>query len=471
MPNNNPFDLPELQHRLSRFVSLQDALSCARVSKSWSDIFISVIWFMIDFETQPRFAELPFETISKYGHHIRIVENVHSCAEMKSLANPQVRRLRKLKYMDTTQSNLEHIWGYEIVARNSSSLLRLDLVPEEPIPFEHHNRLSNYVPVTALLPSFGASQPSKLYRLCMMDLHLTYDGLMTILRGCPHLTKLGLVNVALLGRPGGHQPYQHEGIVFFSCHHRAFFRTDPLDGLPAPSLLTHFPNLKTIELCENEGDVSVPPNLIMDQLSKQCPSLTGLRVQGLTDCSPLVSQFCSSVNRNVSELAFDYDHLSLGIITSLLLHPTSLRSIKIYRSQDLVFNREYVPPVSDHFQHSGQFLQLIPRTCSQLRIMDFHLHEMDMDVVEMGEWKCKALRRLRIRVKGLDTKKKILGAIALWRAGWRAQRLTKPSTDSGVSVLDVQLSSATIEARVARHLLKLTNLETVWLGCQDWTPF
>jgi hypothetical protein len=46
---------------------------------------------------------------------------------------------------------------------------------------------------------------------------------------------------------------------------------------------------------------------------------------------------------------------------------------------------------------------------------------MDIDEVERCEWACKNLRVLRIRFKGLDTKKKVLKAIVLWRAGrWRA---------------------------------------------------
>ncbi|KAF9335073.1 hypothetical protein BGZ91_010619 [Linnemannia elongata] len=381
--STNPFTLPELIHRLSRFTTLADSLSCALVSRAFSEIFIPVIWFSVDFDSQPRFTDLPPSIITKHGHHIRIVENIQSCAEMRVLANPQVQRLRKIKYMDTTGSNLQHILGFEVVARNCGSLVRLDLVPDDPVPLGEENRLANYIPVTALIPPFGAMQESRLYRLCIMDLYLTFEGLMTIFRG----------------------------------------------------------------------------------------------FQGLRDCTDLVSAFCSTpASRKVSELAFDYDHISLGIITSLLFHPETLTSVKIYRGVDFILDRDAVPAVDDHFWAQGQFLQLIPRTCKGLRILDIHLHEMDMDVVEMGEWVCKDLRRLRVRVKGLDTRERILETIGLWRREWRARRDNLPSTLSGSDSISnpvngEQQNGMSIEERLVRHLLKLEKLEIVWLGCQDWSPF
>ncbi|KAH7047678.1 hypothetical protein BKA57DRAFT_463108 [Linnemannia elongata] len=486
--STNPFTLPELIHRLSRFTTLADSLSCALVSRAFSEIFIPVIWFSVDFDSQPRFTDLPPSIITKHGHHIRIVENIQSCAEMRVLANPQVQRLRKIKYMDTTGSNLQHILGFEVVARNCGSLVRLDLVPDDPVPLGEENRLANYIPVTALIPPFGAMQESRLYRLCIMDLYLTFEGLMTIFRGCPQLTKLGLVNVTILGKPTnpGHL-YQHPNISFLSCHHQALFRTDPLDGHhPAPSLLLHLPHLKTIELCDHEVESNpspsgtlntIPPQIILAELSRYCRNLTGLRVQGLRDCTDLVSAFCSTpASRKVSELAFDYDHISLGIITSLLFHPETLTSVKIYRGVDFILDRDAVPAVDDHFWAQGQFLQLIPRTCKGLRILDIHLHEMDMDVVEMGEWVCKDLRRLRVRVKGLDTRERILETIGLWRREWRARRDNLPSTLSGSDsnsypVNGEQQNGMSIEERLVRHLLKLEKLEIIWLGCQDWSPF
>ncbi|KAF9147022.1 hypothetical protein BG015_011390, partial [Linnemannia schmuckeri] len=71
----NPFDLPELRYRLSWFVTIKGALSCALVFKAWSDDFVSVIWFKVDFDVQPRFANLSPDTIAKHGHRTRVVKN------------------------------------------------------------------------------------------------------------------------------------------------------------------------------------------------------------------------------------------------------------------------------------------------------------------------------------------------------------------------------------------------------------
>ncbi|KAF8949043.1 hypothetical protein BGZ52_006223, partial [Haplosporangium bisporale] len=48
---NNPLHIPEIRTRLSRFVSVADAISCVRVSKDWSKDFVSLVWYAIDFKT------------------------------------------------------------------------------------------------------------------------------------------------------------------------------------------------------------------------------------------------------------------------------------------------------------------------------------------------------------------------------------------------------------------------------------
>ncbi|KAG0254061.1 hypothetical protein BGZ95_006142, partial [Linnemannia exigua] len=86
-----------------------------------------------------------------------------------------------------------------------------------------------------------------------------------------------------------------------------------------------------------------------------------------------------------------------------------------------------------------------------------------------GKWICKDLKTLRIRIKDLDTKEKILKAIALWRKGcwrrWREQAGTPVGEEGRLDETDMS-----IEARVARHLLKFHKLWKVWLGYQTWNP-
>ncbi|KAF9151999.1 hypothetical protein BG015_005937 [Linnemannia schmuckeri] len=69
-----------------------------------------------------------------------------------------------------------------------------------------------------------------------------------------------------------------------------------------------------------------------------------------------------------------------------------------------------------------------------------------MDLVDMDEWICKDLKMLWVRVKGLNTKDKILKTVTLWRKGcWRRWQ-----EEAGVSVEEQSQIDLTIEARVAQ---------------------
>ncbi|KAF9908943.1 hypothetical protein EC991_009243 [Linnemannia zychae] len=277
----NPFDLTELQRQLSHFVTLEDAVSCALVSKAWAADFIPAVWFKVDFDSHPSFANLEPHTVAKHGHLIRIVKNAKTPGQVAVLANARFR------FQDDT----------------------------------------------------GA----------------------------------------------------------------------------------------------------------------------------------IISEFLLSIVTNPTKLTLLYKHMSMKTITRMLLHRSTLEVVGQFRSQDFDFENEAIPPNLDYFHHSGRFIQLIPSVCSQLRVLNLHSHEMDMDIVEMGKWNCEGLQTLRIRVKGLDTKEKILKAIALWRKGcwrrWREQAGTSVGEEGKLDETDMS-----IEARVARHLLQFEKLWWVWLGYQTWTP-
>ncbi|KAF9922118.1 hypothetical protein FBU30_007807 [Linnemannia zychae] len=153
---------------------------------------------------------------------------------------------------------------------------------------------------------------------------------------------------------------------------------------------------------------------------------------------------------------------------------------------DFDFWIDEVPYVSSRFDRWGYLLQQIPRSCAELEKLDLHLHEMDMDDIEEGEWVCKDLKKLRIRIKGLDTPETITKAIELWRSGvrerWRMQAIyskgkktmekdikeTEEGKNNEERSLIKENIDTSIEARVARHLLKFEKLQKVWLGYRTW---
>ncbi|KAH7047695.1 hypothetical protein BKA57DRAFT_463141 [Linnemannia elongata] len=155
----------------------------------------------------------------------------------------------------------------------------------------------------------------------------------------------------------------------------------------------------------------------------------------------------------------------------ILLHQTTLQRLRVFSERSgASYDEDEVEEVSEVVQEFSQFFQLIPRGCSQLKHLDLHLLEMDMDEVELGEWACKDLVVLRVRIKGLDTKERILEAIELWRQGcWKRRQEEAGAPITLEEERDDQMDLS-IEARVAHHLLKLEELRSVWLGCQTWGP-
>ncbi|KAK3822341.1 MAG: hypothetical protein J3R72DRAFT_501889 [Linnemannia gamsii] len=133
-------------------------------------------------------------------------------------------------------------------------------------------------------------------------------------------------------------------------------------------------------------------------------------------------------NENVGDVVFDYAYLTVETIAAILLHKSLLEKFKVYTSADFIYEEDGVAEVSSHFEESGPILQLVPRCCPLLKTLDFHLHAMSMDDIEMTN-------RLQAGV---------------------------PVREEG----RLDNTDILIEARVARHLLKFVKLKLVWLGYQ-----
>ncbi|KAG0273117.1 hypothetical protein BGZ95_011056 [Linnemannia exigua] len=457
----NTLDLPELRHRLSRFVTIKDALSCALVCKAWTDSFTSAIWFSIDFDVHPRFVDLSPDTIAKHGHLIRVVKNAKEAPQVAILANSRVNNLRHL-HIDPAGSAIHYVRAYEIVFRNNMCCKSL-YMSATTVPTAKLDSFGHYIPAHALSHSPGLTlqSPSILKVLRLRQLCLTHDSLVVILQGCPKLIELDLIHTNVVGDQT--QSFQHVSIKDLRSSLQSIFQAIA----NGPPLLSYFPRLTAISIYSFDPSVAVPTTQIKEDLLRYCPDVTRYNVEDAAGA--IISEFLLYVAHNITEFTYKYEHTSIEMVTGMLAHQNSLKSISQFHEQDLDFETETVASVSDPFRQSGIFLQLILRCCSQLRTLDLHSHEMDMDVVEMGEWTCQDLTTLRIRVKGLDTVDKILKAIALWRAGcWRRwqQKAGTPVQDE-VNLEEINMS---IEAKVARHLLKFDKLWWVWLGYQTWTP-
>lgn len=464
-----PFDIPELRHKISQFVTLKDALACVLVSRAWADIYISVIWFEIDFDTQLRFADLSLDIVAKHGRHIRIANNAKTLRQVSVLANASVARLREL-HIEITGSTMQRVRAYEVVSRNIRSLENIDLfATSAPEDIDKLDFSVNYVSVPAMLPFFGASEgiASKLKVLTFFNLTLDHDGLVAILQASPQLYGLSLVDTVGSATQSFHHSSVKQLIASVECISQVY----PV----GPPLLSYFSSLTNLTTWQDDLEHTIPIAKIKEDIARYCPRLTAYYLENSSD---LISCLCMHIGRNISELAFNYQFITTKGITAILLHQATLRILKIFsESADFDLEEDEVPAVSTHFQEFSQHLQLIPRGCPHLKVLDLHLHEMDMNEVEMSEWTCKGLVVLRIRVKRLDTKETIHKALCLWRAGCKRRRQEEVDEEVEevkeameeveeeikkaripVAVVRMDAMDLSIEARVARHLLKFEHL-------------
>ncbi|OAQ24433.1 hypothetical protein K457DRAFT_129781 [Linnemannia elongata AG-77] len=458
----NPFHLPELMHRISRFVSLTDAIACAQVSKEWAETFIPIVWYEVDFSLQPRFADLSPDIISKHGQHIRIINNAKTIHEVTAVANEAVMNLASLR-IEAAASVMHHIRTYEIVSRSIPSLesLRLTAASES---VNGEASLTHFVSASSLIPFSSPllGVASCLTSLRIERLYLTREGLMSILQASPELVDLKLIRTVIVG--SARQTIRHPGVETLAAGIECLFHGDPAD----PSLLSYFPSLNRLCTWQEHPQIAIPTAKIKEDVARFCPLLTRYELQGSRN---LVHQFLAHIGRDVSSLMYKFSHIPGDTIMDILLHQATLQGLGVFSERSgASFDEDEVEEVSEVVQEFSQFFQLIPRGCSQLKHLDLHLLEMDMDEVELGEWACKDLVVLRVRIKGLDTKERILEAIALWRQGcWRRRQEEAGAPITLEEERDDQMDLS-IEARVAHHLLKLEKLRSVWLGCQTWGP-
>ncbi|KAF9134231.1 hypothetical protein BGW39_007702 [Mortierella sp. 14UC] len=463
-PTRSPFDLPELIHRISRFFSVKDAAICALVSSSWTNDFVSAIWFKIDFDVHPRFADVSPDFIAKHGHYIKVVRNAKTADQVASLDNAGVNNLREVR-IETGISDTLHAQAYEIVARSNNSLEYIYLFANSPSS-RYSKSLLQSINVSALIPSSSGTvgtRSSPLKTLRLKRLYLTHDDLVDILQVCPRLYELRLADTDIIGTPT--QSFQHAYLKVLGSSLKSLFKV-PAKG---HSLLSYFPNLATLSAFHySRSSLEPPATTIKETISLYCPQLTGYYLEDHTGV--IVSSFLTKIASNVAHVCFLYHHLSQEMLTSILLHRTTLTALKHFNQQtNFDLERDEVVVVTDHFKESSEHLQHIPRCCPALREFDLPGHEMNMDEVESGEWVCKNLKTLRVRIRDLDTREKILKVIALWRKGcWR--RWQKQAGVPEETVDEQEETDMSIEARVARHLLKFDKLWKVWLGYQTWSP-
>ncbi|KAK3827984.1 MAG: hypothetical protein J3Q66DRAFT_321564 [Benniella sp.] len=461
MHGNNPLEIPELLRRISRYVATNDALACARVCKTWSDHFVSAIWYTVDFDVHKGLRELNTKVLAKHGHHIRVVKNISDLDRILVLIN-SARKLRRLSF-EMTATQEFYACFVDLLRQVNASLQYLEIVQgvvEDEVP---------YFAVDSLFPVPNAGATSKLSFIRMEGLILTRQSFSLMLKNCPLLRQLTIQDTTLLywstHNTTATQLHQHTGLFELTASLEQVFRPNQ-SSQKSPSLFAHFPKLFSWHTWNSDiaGPIDIPTKEIQEDIAKHCRFM---RMVSLETCASVGITILTQAFKGLASIRIITNQLSAEMVMAISDHRETLESILSFVNRDNIYDSEEIPEV-ESISTGGWIIQSMPRHCNRLQKLQLSLYEMDMDDVERADWGCRNLEELHIRVRGLDTKEKINRAIQLWKEGVNATDMKQVNggqkESSSTSLQLTPPGDNSIEARVARHLLKFQKLSEVWLG-------
>ncbi|KAF9918989.1 hypothetical protein BX616_003239 [Lobosporangium transversale] len=511
VPTNQWSEIRTLIHQA---LDLRSMINCSQVSKSWSAEFTPRIWNTINLSSQPRFSELPSNIIAKNGQHIRIVRTVRKKSEFELFRDPSIQNIEQIRVRPKPSCRQQ---TFQLIRRNSRTLLKLDIRMGKSI-ISH--------PDFALEDAFVSPDLDfmpRLTELRIQNLTMTRKALSTLLSRCPNLTYIDILSCAIHG--DGRSPgelYQHKGVIYLHASYHRVFNPDPdspsdSDTAVVP-LLAHFPKLEywnvwahNIQL-KDSGVESI--ETAIKKYSPGVKKLTAYRATG-----SIVHDLLAKAFKNIESICFNYENLSTSGILGFLLHSSTLRTLRAIdpNFRDWSYDADRVIPVPDPLPNAWMIHMIFSR-CAFLTSVDLPEHELDMDIIDIFPWACKDLARLRIRIKGLDTKELIMAMIRKWSRGvyirrrqrWMGEQGQTASKYEGKAIKTPDSLAAILEEvaralmtdrsdgkdeiddmisndfnsivpleiegepanpvvdRVAAHLLKFEKLSEVWLGYKVW---
>jgi len=471
LDNSNPLEIPELLRRISLYVTTNDATACARVCKAWSDHFISAIWHIIDFDAPG--VNRATKSLAKHGHHIRVVKNIHKLDHFLALITSNPSNLRQLSVV-LTESRVEYAYFIDLLRRVNTSLEHIEIYT-----FEEKDAVP-YFAVDNMFPATRTGMTSRLSTIIIQYLNMTKDALSSLLQNCPLLNDLDIRDTTLLPWPihdgSTARSYKHTGVTrLVASVEQVFEMNQRIEN--ASSLLVHFPNLKTWQtwVSKSSGPDNFSVKLIRDDVARCCPLMEDVFMESST---PLAISILTQAFDGLTSVRILHSDFSAEMAMAILNHQETLRAVATSLDESNEFDGLHydlesgLSSSTDSQRDTIELIaQSIPRHCARLEKLECPLAEMDMVNIEMTEWKCHSLGELYIRIRGLDTKVKIDRAIHLWKDGRIAMRKKQVSAGhkesfSATLQLDniIPPDDNSIEAHVARHLLKFKKLRKVWLG-------
>ncbi|KAF9169246.1 hypothetical protein BGX21_010746 [Mortierella sp. AD011] len=455
----SPLDFPEIRLIVATYLSRSDAIACSIVCKAWSEDFISNVWHSVDFKVHKMFKSLDPKIIAKYGKHIRVVASLDKTSQLTALQDPSICNLKSISV--ASLSSEFRLYLTDLIRRNSNTIT--DLVLTSLVnPFQPDVRM-DFESVDALVPNTPPNK-SSLTSVTLKNLRMTRDSLSTLLFVCPALNDISISRCVFL-KCRNYDFHQNFHVTKFCASIGQILYPHP--GHDTVSLLVHFPNLKVWANLDRDSLAETTAKSFRKEMMKYCSDVVA--VESYASPSTVVENIFSALTQPLEKIQFSYDTISPGVIKSILFHSSTLLSIEANNStiKNWDYDADEVFDMADNASESGfgWMIQTIPMTCSRLEVIILPSHKMDMDIVERMPWTCMDLRVLKIRVQGLETKKRIQSVVKRWQHGLQAQR-QKIHLDVMTGVKTEEKDS--INNKVLRHLLQFKKLTTVWLGYKTW---
>ncbi|KAI8356244.1 hypothetical protein B0O80DRAFT_446950 [Mortierella sp. GBAus27b] len=390
LTKDRPLLLSEIILHISRFVGLDDAITCAQVCKAWNNAFTSAVWHTIDLGQQHEFAQLDPAIIKKHGHRIRVIIAVDNDHHLRALHHSSVSNLRSLSIVMQGSTHYQ-AFCFDIIRRNVASLTRMHLWAHE----SGYGYIEAPKPVDVL--TLMACGPAwKLSHLFIENLAITRDGFSALLQTCPALESLD-VQLATLYPASYAGPYQHTRLTRLSAPLEHVFRLDSDGSSKALSILAHFPELRILQTWSSRTGIQVSFEKMRDEISQHCPLLKNLCT---FTPAPITTTLLTRTFRSLTTITVSDDKWSTEVVMAILSHQRTLTTVSTVVSSDEYYEYEDVIDLRGRLPVPGWTIQLIPQTCSQLTKLELPTFELDMDDIEATQWSCTCLEELYIRIRG-----------------------------------------------------------------------
>ncbi|KAK3811481.1 MAG: hypothetical protein JOS17DRAFT_779896 [Linnemannia elongata] len=443
----HPLGLSEIRTRIAGFLSNDDCLSCMRVSRRWLMDFAGPIWHTINFDEDESFAKVPSEVVSKYGHLIRNVVKVAKEEHILSLQNPKIASVQKLQFL-ATMNKLSLVLFYDLVRYYRPSLTTLLVSGKliHTITYDEQLETGVYLSLDAIAPG------CVLTKLTLAEVCMTHRAFSSVLKFCPSLQSLTLLDVIFLAYSPILERFSHIGLkTLVAARHQIWSNGEGL--LPgAKSLLVHFPRLESWKMHNSPVESLEVLRKLKAKLSKNCPLLKA--VQFTTTEQDRVASYLDNSFHSLEKVTFGYTTLNQAVLLGLLEHQATLTSIILTPSSASI-----EPSTPDEVATSQKMIRLILKSCGCLNILSIGGHQMDVCLLEDERVACMDLQELRVRFYGLGTEALVDACLEMLTERKRASAGAVDGSDKG---------GASIGERVCYQLMKFKKMKKVWLGTREY---